>query len=141
MDVFFESRSPREVGGHIWMSSLIRGGKKEMEFKSDKNKTWLEDENGKQLALLEYPEVRPGVVNLVHTEVDPSMGGQGIAGKITEFVAQKLRGEGVKAELSCSYSIRWFSKHPEYADILADPEAEAKNAEALGGPACGIRRG
>ena len=88
-----------------------------MEFKSDKNKTWLEDENGKQLALLEYPEVRPGVVNLVHTEVDPSMGGQGIAGKITEFVAQKLRGEGVKAELSCSYSIRWFSKPPGYADI------------------------
>ena len=57
-----------------------------MEFKSDDKKTWLEDENGKQIALLDHPEVRPGVVNLMHTEVDPSLGGQGIAGKITQFV-------------------------------------------------------
>ena len=54
-----------------------------MEFKFDEAKTWIEDENGKQVAVLDHPEVRPGVVNLVHTEVDPSLGGQGIAGKIT----------------------------------------------------------
>ena len=46
-----------------------------MEFKFDEAKTWLEDENGKQVAVLDHPEVRPGVVNLVHTEVDPSLGG------------------------------------------------------------------
>ena len=63
-----------------------------MEFKSDEKKMWLEDENGKVVAL------------------------------------------------SCSYSIRWFSKHPEYADVLADPEGEAIKAAALAGPACGIRR-
>ena len=36
-----------------------------MEFKFDEAKTWLEDENGKQVAVLDHPEVRPGVVNLV----------------------------------------------------------------------------
>ena len=92
-----------------------------MEFKSDKNRTWLEDENGRQIALLDHPEVRPGVVNLAHTEVDPSLGGQGIAGKIT-------------------HSIKWFAKHPEYADVLADPELEKQKADALAGPACGLRR-
>ena len=60
-----------------------------MEFKFDEAKTWLEDENGKQVAVLDHPEVRPGVVNLVHTEVDPSLGGQGIAGKTTQAVAEK----------------------------------------------------
>ena len=80
-----------------------------MEFKSNEAKTWLEDENGKQVAVLDHPEVRPGVVNLVHTEVDPSLGGQGIAGKITQAVADSLREKGLKAELSCSYSIKWFS--------------------------------
>ena len=84
-----------------------------MEFKFDEAKTWLEDENGKQVAVLDHPEVRPGVVNLVHTEVDPSLGGQGIAGKITQAVADSLREKGLKAELSCSYSIKWFAKHPE----------------------------
>ena len=82
-----------------------------MEFKSDQAKTWLEDENGKQIALLDHPEVRPGVVNIVHTEVDPSLGGQGIAGK-----------------------------HPEYADVLADPDKEKQKADMLAGPACGLRR-
>jgi len=111
-----------------------------MEFRSDKNRTWLEDENGRQIALLDHPEVRPGVVNLAHTEVDPSLGGQGIAGKITQAVADDLREKGLKAELSCSYSIKWFSKHPEYADVLADPELEKQKADALAGPACGLRR-
>ena len=111
-----------------------------MEFKSDKSKTWLEDDNGKQIALLDHPEVRPGVVNIVHTEVDPSLGGQGIAGKITQAVAEDLCKKGLKAELTCSYAIRWFAKHPEYADILADPDKEKQKADMLAGPACGIKR-
>ena len=111
-----------------------------MEFKSNDKKMWLEDENGKVVALLDYPEVAPGVVNFAHTEVDPSLGGQGIAGKITEAAAERLRREGLKAELSCSYSIKWFSKHPEYADVLADPDMEKQKAEMLAGPACGQRR-
>ena len=111
-----------------------------MDFKSTKYCTWLEDENGKRIAVLEYPEVKPGIVNLTHTEVDPSMSGRGIAGIITEHVANLLREDGRKAELSCSYAIKWFQKHPEYADVLADPEAEAEKASNLGGPACGIKR-
>ena len=106
-------------------------------FLTDGTKTWMEDEAGKRIALLEYPEVRPGVVRFKHTEVDSSLQGQGIAGKITRFTAEKLREEGRKAELSCSYSIRWFAKHPEYADVLADPEAEKEKADRLAGPACG----
>ncbi|MBR0031745.1 MAG: N-acetyltransferase [Treponema sp.] len=111
-----------------------------MNYKSENNKTWIEDENGKQIAILEYPEVKPGLVNLTHTEVAPEMNGQGLAGKITEYVANELRKHGIKAELTCSYSIRWFAKHPEYMDILNNPEEEAKKAAQLTGPACGIRK-
>lgn len=111
-----------------------------MEFKSDKSCTWLEDENGKRVAVLEYPESRPGIVEITHTEVDPSLGGQGIAGKMTEHVANLLRADGRKAELTCSYAIKWFQKRPEYKDVLSDPEKEAEKAKNLGGPACGIKR-
>ena len=111
-----------------------------MNCKSEDNKTWIEDDNGKQIAILEYPEVKPDLVNLVHTEVAPEMKGQGLAGKITEYVANELRKQGIKAELTCSYSIRWFSKHPEYNDILNDPETESKKAAQLAGPACGIQK-
>ena len=111
-----------------------------MIFHNNKEKTWIEDETGRRIAVLEHPEVRPGVVNMVHTEVDPSLGGEGIAGKITQHVADRLRAEGCKAELSCSYSVKWFSQHPEYSDVLDDPEMEAKKAAELAGPSCGIKR-
>lgn len=91
-------------------------------FKYSKEKSWLEDDNGNQIAILEHPEIHPDLVNLVHTEVDPAMNGQGLAGKLTQAVAEKLRDEKIKAELTCSYSINWFAKHPEYNDVLADSE-------------------
>jgi len=91
-----------------------------MDFKSDNTSTWLEDENGEIIALIEYPEVKPGVVNILHTKVDPAMSGQGIAGKMTEHVAKLLRADGRKAQLTCSYAVKWFQKHPEYSDVLAE---------------------
>ena len=42
-----------------------------------------------------------------------------------------LREKGLKAELTCSYSIKWFAKHPEYADVLEDPEKEKQKADML----------
>ena len=112
----------------------------ELSFLSSKEQTWLPGDDGSKLALIDYPEIRPGVVNIVHTEVDPGLGGQGIAGKLTQTVAEQLRREGRKAILTCSYAVKWFAKHPEYSDVLDDPEAEAQKAELYGGPACGIRR-
>lgn len=111
-----------------------------MEFKKGTDSLYLEDETGRQIALIQFPEIRPDVVNIVHTEVDPSMGGQGIAGKITQKTAEYLREMNKKAVLSCSYSIKWFASHPEYQDILDDPDEEAEKAQILAGPACGINQ-
>ena len=112
----------------------------EYNFKIEDDRIWLEDDVGKRIALIEFPEFKPGVVNIVHTEVDPSLGGRGIAGELTKAAVEKLRVDGRKAVLSCSYAVKLFSKHPEYADVLDDPAAEAKRAEQMGGPACGLRR-
>ena len=111
-----------------------------MRCQRSKERTWLEDEDGTRIGYIDHPEVRPGVVNFEHTIVEDAYSGRGIAGELTKTVAEQLRKDGIKAELSCSYSIQWFAKHPEYADVLADPEAEACKAQMLAGPACGIRR-
>ena len=111
-----------------------------MGYQRNESCTWLEDEDGKRIAYIDHPEIRPGVVNFEHTVVADEYSGRGIAGELTKAVAEQLRKDKVKAELSCSYSIQWFAKHPEYADVLADPDAEAKKAQMLAGPACGIRR-
>ena len=111
-----------------------------MEFKKASDKIWLEDENGREIAVIDFPAEEENVVNITHTLVDDSLKGQGIAGKLTQAAAEQLRSEGKKAVLTCSYAVKWFGNHPEYRDILADPEKEERKAAELGGPACGIRR-
>ena len=55
-----------------------------MNFQYGEDKIWLENEEGKQIALIEFPKVKEGLVNITHTEVDQSLQGQGIAGKLTQ---------------------------------------------------------
>ena len=116
----------------------IRGDN--MDFKRSDNKIWLEDENGKVIAEIDFPEVEEGVVNINHTEVDESLQGQGIASKLVKEVYQALKETNRKAVLSCSYAIRWFEKHEENQDVLYDIEEFKNQASALAGPACGIKK-
>lgn len=111
-----------------------------MQWKETENRIWAEDESGKVLAEIDFPESGENLVVINHTEVDPSLQGQGIAGKLAEMAARKIQESGRKAELTCSYAIRWFSRHREFEEVLASPEAEYAKAETLAGPACGISR-
>lgn len=111
-----------------------------MDFKASNEKIWLENEAGEVIAFVDFPEFEPGKVEVTHTVVDPCLRGQGVAGKLMEALAEKLAADGRKAELTCSYAVRWFAKHPELENLLIDPEAEKKKAEELAGDACGIPR-
>lgn len=110
----------------------------ELDFKEIKDKIWLESEDGKTIAYIDFPEFEPGKVEVTHTIVDPSLQGKGIAGELTKKMAQKLIAEGKKAELTCSYAVKWFAKHREYEAALINPEAEYEKAGSQQGMACGI---
>ena len=75
-------------------------------------------ENGEILAEVNYLPVEAGIVDICHTEVSDALRGQGIAGKLMACAAEELRKTNRKAILSCSYAIKWFKEHPDYADIL-----------------------
>ena len=78
-----------------------------------------------------------GKVEITHTIVNEDFQGQGLAGRLTMALAEKLRSDNLKAELTCSYAVKWFSKHREYEDVLIDPLAEYKKSEA-GNKACNL---
>ena len=111
-----------------------------MEFTYDKNRIWLANEAGDAIAFVDFPEFEPGKVEVTHTVVDPSLRGQGVAGKLMEALAEQLEKDGRKAELTCSYAVKWFAKHPELQNLLIDPESEAEKAAGLVSDACGIPR-
>ena len=42
----------------------------------------------------------------------------GYAGKLMETLAKDLEQRNLKAVPTCSYAVKWFEKHPEYASLL-----------------------
>ena len=62
-----------------------------MIYKTDDSRSWLEDEEGEEVAVLEHPEIRRGVVNIRYIYVDTSLTGQDISGKMMKLLAERLK--------------------------------------------------
>ena len=90
-----------------------------MDFQEVNGRIWAENAEGRLVAEITFPETRPGVADIDHTFVDPSLRGQGAAAKLAEAAAAQLRRRGMKAVLTCSYAKKWFGDHPEQGDLLA----------------------
>lgn len=56
-------------------------------------------------------------VDFVHTEVDDSYAGQGLAGRVVEFALADVRAQGKRIIPHCPYVAKWLTKHHEYDDI------------------------
>ena len=62
-----------------------------------------------------------GVIDLVHTEVDPAHSGQGHAATLARGALDDARSRGLRVVPSCPYVAAYVEKHPEYADLV-NPE-------------------
>ncbi len=89
-----------------------------MNFIKESNRIYAEDSNGMVIAEVTFPRVSEQVVDINHTFVDNSLRGQGIADLLLKETVVLLQEKGLKAQLSCSYAIKWFEKHPELSGLL-----------------------
>lgn len=62
---------------------------------------------------------RPGVVVLVHTEVDPAFEGHGVGGRLVAGALDDIRARGLLVEPVCPFVVRYLGQHPEYGDLVA----------------------
>ena len=76
------------------------------------------NEEGKTRALQTFSEIGEGIVEIDHTEVDGSLQGQGIAGRMTDLAVVSLKNQGKKSIPSCSYVESWFKNKAEYQELL-----------------------
>ena len=91
-----------------------------MNFQETDGRIWLDDAEGRLVAEITFPEVRPGVADFDHTFVDASLRGQGAAGQLVQAAVDQLRRRGMRARLTCSYAKKWFGKHPVQGDLLVE---------------------
>lgn len=74
--------------------------------------------DGKLAAHIVYRMHGEGVIDLIHTEVDPQYEGQGLASQIARFALDDARAKGRKVIATCSYIAGYVQKHPEYSDLV-----------------------
>ncbi len=82
-----------------------------MDFKIEENKIFLEDEEGKEVAIIEFEKIAENKYNIYHTYVSDSLRGQGIASKLVEAVVNEVKKRGGTIEATCLYAKAWLEKH------------------------------
>lgn len=58
-----------------------------------------------------------GSINIVHTEVDESLGGQGVGAKLVAAVVQHAREHNLKVVADCPYARKVLDRTDEFADV------------------------
>ena len=77
------------------------------------------EENGRRLAEMTYSRTNATTVLVDHTEVDPSLGGQGLGRKLLDALVQWARATHTQVEPQCTYAKAQFDKVAAYRDVLA----------------------
>jgi predicted GNAT family acetyltransferase len=62
----------------------------------------------------------PGLIALVHTEVDPSTEGQGVGTRLVAGALDDIRARGLRVAPLCPFVAAYLRRHPEQRDLVAD---------------------
>ena len=90
-----------------------------MEILEGKNRFYVNDASGNQVAEIVYVPTGDELAIIEHTEVDPSLKGQGVGKKLVAKVVERMRGENRKIIPLCPFAKIEFDTRPDYAYIRA----------------------
>ena len=74
--------------------------------------------DGSVVGYAEYRMVQGRLV-FFHTEVDPSVEGRGIGGRLAAATLDDVRSRGRKIRVKCPFIAAWLKRHPDYEDLTA----------------------
>ncbi len=77
------------------------------------------ERNGVRIAEMTYQRNAAARVTIDHTEVDPSLRGQGIARRLLDAAVAWARQTGTKITPRCSYVVAEFARNKAIGDVLA----------------------
>jgi predicted GNAT family acetyltransferase len=78
--------------------------------------------DGERVLGLAAYERRGDTVVFTHTEVDPDAGQSGLGSSLVRAALDDVRSKGGSVVARCSFVRGWIERHPEYQDLVADPE-------------------
>ena len=81
------------------------------------------EQDGQRLAEMTYRRTGATTVIVDHTEVDPSLAGQGVGRALLGALVLWARATGTKLVPQCTFVKAQFDKDPSLRDLLAQPAA------------------
>jgi len=81
-------------------------------------------------AYLRY-EIIDNVMKLLETYTPPEYRGKGLAAKLVTYALEYAKNKGLRVKPICSYTIRYFIKHPEYRSLLVEEYKNISLEEAF----------
>ena len=82
-----------------------------MEFKVENDRIYCENNDGKIVAQITFPEIKEGVYDINHTFVDESLRGQNIGKKLVQMAIEEIEKKNGKIEATCSYAKHYIEKN------------------------------
>ena len=61
------------------------------------------------------------VMTILHTQVDPSLEGQGVAGRLVQAALDHARAQGLRVDPVCGYANKYMQRHPDTQALRARP--------------------
>jgi len=76
------------------------------------------EQDGRRLAEMSYSRTNAALIVVDHTEVDASLGGQGMGRKLLDALVQWARATGTQVVPLCRFAKAQFDKDPSIRDVL-----------------------
>ena len=74
---------------------------------------------GSELAGFVDYHAQPGLITVLHTEVDPAFEGQGVGSRLVEGMLDDIRARGLRVLPICPFVRAYVRRHPEVRDLVA----------------------
>jgi predicted GNAT family acetyltransferase len=76
--------------------------------------------DGARVGVLRYRDAGDRRV-LIHTEIEPDYGGQGLATQLIEWALDDVRSQGKRAVAQCPMVLHYLETHHDFDDIIDHP--------------------
>lgn len=86
---------------------------------------------GELLGFVAY-RLRPGLIALTHTQIDPRLEGHGAGSRLARAALDDARARGLAVLPFCPFIDGWIARHAEYVDLVP---AQLREHFDLAGPA------
>lgn len=82
-----------------------------MEYIKEKNKIYVQNEQGEIVAKVEFEETSKGKFNIFNTFVASKLRGKGIASELVKEAINEIHKRGGKVFATCSYAKKWLENN------------------------------